>query len=342
MSFPSMTLEEILPLHRAGEFDAAERAYREHLAAQPDDVDALHLLGVVLHQRGDSAAAMAPLLQAVRIAPDVARLHLTLGGVLMQLGQDEAARGAFLRALELDPNLVEAHGVLGHLQLGEGDLDAAENRFRIGRRATDAFEDEDPLILLGLGNVYLARGDGVTASKFLSRAASLRPDDAAIQTALGQSLFAQESFAFAEQALANALRLHPDSSIAKLFLARARMRQNKDDAAREGFSELVAAGKQVFGATAGLGDIARKHGQTVKALKYYKRALELDPTHAGAINACAWCMEKLGDPEAAVRYLSDGVRRSPDADSLRPQLAVLLERLGRGDEAAQVRAALAG
>lgn len=342
MSFPSMTLEEILPLHRAGEFDAAERAYREHLAAQPDDVDALHLLGVVLHQRGDSAAAMAPLLQAVRIAPDVARLHLTLGGVLMQLGQDEAARGAFLRALELDPNLVEAHGVLGHLQLGEGDLDAAENRFRIGRRATDAFEDEDPLILLGLGSVYLARGDGVTASKFLSRAASLRPDDAAIQTALGQSLFAQESFAFAEQALANALRLHPDSSTAKLFLARARMRQNKDDAAREGFSELVAAGKQVFGATAGLGDIARKHGQTVKALKYYKRALELDPTHAGAINACAWCMEKLGDPEAAVRYLSDGVRRSPDADSLRPQLAVLLERLGRGDEAAQVRAALAG
>lgn len=335
-----MTLEEILQLHRGGDTDAAERAYREHVAANPDDVDAWHLLGVLLHRRGDSVAAMEPLRRAVQLAPETARLHLSLGGVLMEIGQEEAARGAFLRALELDPNLVEAHSVLGHLQLRDGDVEEAENRFKIGRRATDMFDSEDPMILLGLGNVHLARGDGLTASKFLARAVELKPDDAASQMALGHAFFSQERFAFAEQAFANALRLRPDSSLAKLFLARARMRQNKDEAAREGFAELVAEGKQAFGANAGLGDIARKLGQTVKALKFYKRALELDPTHAGAVNACAWCMEKLGDPEAAVAYLLDGVARSPDADSLRPQLATLLDRLGRGEEAAQVRAAL--
>jgi Tfp pilus assembly protein PilF len=332
-----MTLEEILQLHRDGDLDAAERAYRDHLAAHPDEVDAWHLLGVLLQRRGDSAAAMEPLLRAVQLAPDVARLHLSLGGVLIQLGQDEAARGAFLRALELDPNLVEAHSVLGHLQLQEGDVDAAENRFRVGRRAISMFDNEDPMILLGLGNIYLARGDAVTATKFLGRAAELKPNDAAIQTGFGQALFAQGSFAFAEQALSNALRLQPDSSVAKLILARSRMRQNKDEVAREGFAELIAADKQAFGANAGLGDIARKHGQTVKALKFYKRALELDPTHAGVINACAWCMEKLGDLESAVHYLAEGLRRSPDADTLRPQLAALLYRLGRADEAEQAR-----
>ena len=103
----------------------------------------------------------------------------------------------------------------------------------------------------------------------------------------------------------------------------------------------MASSGWTFGANAGLGDIARKLGQTVKALKFYKRALELDPAHAGAINACAWCMEKLGDREAAVRYLVDGVAHSPDANTLRPQLASLLDQLGRGDEAAQVRAELA-
>lgn len=336
-----MILEEILQLHRNGDHDAAEREYRAHLAEKPDDAEAWHLLGVLLHQRGDDAAAMEPLLRAVQLEPEVARLHLSLGGVLMELDQTEAARGAFLRALELDPNLVEAHSVLGHLQLRDGDLDEAENRFKIGRRATDMFDNDDPMILLGLGSVQLGRGDGVTAAKFLSRAAELKPGDAAIQTALGQALFAQESFTFAEQAFANAVRLRPDSSVAKLFLARARMRQNKDASAREGFLALIADGKQLFGANAGLGDIARKQGQTVKALKFYKRALELDPAHAGVVNACAWCMEKLGDPEAAVRYLAEGVERSPDADSLRPQLAALLDKLGRGEEAAQVRAALA-
>lgn len=336
-----MTLEEVLQLHRGGDIAAAESGYREHLVDHPDDVDALHLLGVLVHQRGDSAAAMELLRRAVQLAPEVARLHLSLGGVLMQVGQDEAARGAFLRALELDPNLVEAHGVLGHLQLRDGEVDEAENRFRIGRRAVDAFESEDPLILFGLGNVHLARDDATNAAKFLSRAAELKPDDAAIQTALGRAFFAQEAFAFAEQAFTNAVRLSPDSTFAWLFLARARMRQNKDEIARDGFAALLAKGKQEFGANAGLGDIARKLGQTVKALKFYKRALEIDPTHAGAINACAWCMEKLGDREAAVRYLVDGVTRSPDANTLRPQLAALLDQLGHGDEAAQVRAELA-
>lgn len=332
-----MTLEEILQLHRGGDLDAAERAYRERIAAHPDEADAWHLLGVLLQQRGDSTAAMEPLLRAVQLTPEVARLHLSLGGVLLQLGQDEAARGAFLRALELDPNLVEAHSLMGHLQLQDGDVEGAENRFKVGRRAIGMFENDDPMILLGLGNVYLARGDGVTASKFLTRAADLKPNDAAIQTALGQALFAQGSFAFAEQALSNALRLQPDSSTVKLILARSRMRQNKDEAAREGFVQLIADGKQEFGANAGLGDIARKQGQTVKALKFYKRGLELDPTHAGVINACAWCMEKLGDFEGAVRYLAEGLKHSPDADSLRPQLAALLYRLGRGDEAERMR-----
>jgi len=123
-----MILEEILQRHRDGDIAAAERDYRDYLVDHADDVDALHLLGVLLHQRGDSAAAMELLRRAVQIAPEVARLHLSLGGVLMQLGQDEAARGAFLRALELDPNLVEAHGVLGHLQLRDGELEEAENR----------------------------------------------------------------------------------------------------------------------------------------------------------------------------------------------------------------------
>lgn len=336
-----MTLEDILALHRAGDTAGAERAYRDHLAVEPEDVEAWHLLGVLLHQRGDSAAAMEPLLKAVQLAPEVARLHLSLGGVLMQTGQDEAARGAFLRALELDPNLTEAHSVLGHLQLRDGDIDGAENRFKIGRRATDIFEQEDALLLLGLGNVYLARNDAQTAAKFLARAAERKPEDSGIQAALGQSLFATENFAFAEQAFANALRMQPQASTVKLFLARARMRQDKDRLAREGFSELVAEGKQAFGANAGLGDIARKKGQTVKAFKFYKRALELDPGHAGVINACAWCMEKLGDVAAAAGYLQRGIEHSPQADSLRPTLAALLDRLGRTQEAQQVRADLA-
>ena len=92
-------------------------------------------------------------------------------------------------------------------------------------------------------------------------------------------------------------------------IARTRMRQDKIEAAKPLFAELVDDKAQAFAATAGLGDVARKQGQVVKALKFYRRALALDPTSPGAANACAWCMEYLGDLHGAAQYLREGLEQ---------------------------------
>jgi predicted Zn-dependent protease len=315
-----MTLQEALDLHQAGNLDAAEQAYRAHLQTAPDDVDALHLLGVLRQQRGDAPAALDLIRQAIALAPDHAQFHLSLGGAL----------------LALDPNRVETHSLLGHLALQAGERSDAESRFRIGRRA----DEQDPLILYGLGNVYLDRREPANAAKFLSRAAELKPGDAGIQTSLGRALFDQGAFGLAERAFENALQLRPDLGLAKLYLARSRLRQDKLEAARELFAELVDSDVQALSANAGLGDVARKQGRVVHALKFYRRALAIDPAHSGAANACAWCMEQLGDLHGAAQYLADGLRRTPEADELRRPLAELLERLGRSDEALSVRRAM--
>jgi tetratricopeptide (TPR) repeat protein len=332
-----MTLDEALELHKSRNHEAAEQAYREYLLASPEDAAALHLLGVLRHQRGDSIEAEALIRSAIAKMPEDAQYYLSLGGVQMQLGQTGVAQASFETALALDPNYAEAHALLGHLALHDGNDTSAENRFKIGRRV----DEDDPHVLLGLGGVYLARNDFANALKFLTRAAERKPDDAAIQSSLGQALFGQGTFAFAEQAFQNALRLNPGYSLAKLFLARSKMRQDKLEEAREVFAELAESNSQVFGANAGLGDIARKHGQPLRALKFYRRALAIDPAHPGAINACALCMELLGDPASAVGYLATGLEHAPDADELRRPLAILLDKLGRNAEAEQVRQVLA-
>jgi tetratricopeptide (TPR) repeat protein len=331
----TMTLQQALELHQAGRHEEAEHAYRQHLAENPQDADALHLLGVLRQQRHDSDGALELIRQALALAPERAQYHLSLGGTLLRTGDLAAARASFERALEIDPNSIEAHGLLGHLALQAGDHDDAENRFRIGRRA----DVEDPLILFGLGSIHLDRGDPVNAAKFLGRAAQLKPDDAAIQTAFGRALFMQSAFGLAEQAFVNALKLRPDLGVAKLFLARTRMRQNKLEAARELFAELLAAGVQTQFAHAGLGDVARHQGRFVHALKHYRRVLAVDPGHVGASVASASCMEQIGDLDGATQFLAAGLRHAPQADALRRPLAELLDRLGRGEEAAQVRAA---
>jgi Flp pilus assembly protein TadD len=329
-----MTLQEALQLHRDGDLDAAESAYQDYLAATPDDPDALHLLGVLQHQRGRDDAAVATLRSAIAQAPQRARFHLSLGGALMQLGDEPAALASFEQALALDPNSVEAHAVLGYLHLQHGELDQAETRFRTGRRA----EDEDPMLLLGLGNLYLGRGDAERALKFLTRAAERKPEDAMIQLNVGRAFFEAGNFAFAEQAFLNALRLQADLSVARLYQGRIRVRQKQYDAARGIFSGLLDANQQAFGANAGLGDVARAQSRIVQALKFYRRAWMIEPNNPGAANACAWCMEQLGDFAGAAAYLATGLERTPDAHWLRAPLAGLLERAGRADEAARVRA----
>src|SRR5581483_7927204 len=47
-------LDDIIELHRAGRLPEAEAGYRELLAANPDDPEVLHLLGILRGQCGDT------------------------------------------------------------------------------------------------------------------------------------------------------------------------------------------------------------------------------------------------------------------------------------------------
>ena len=46
------TLELAVEHHRAGRLDQAEALYRKVIAIQPNEADALHLLGMLAHQQG--------------------------------------------------------------------------------------------------------------------------------------------------------------------------------------------------------------------------------------------------------------------------------------------------
>ena len=327
-------------MHRNGQLDAADAAYRDiladevsadHVSTDEEVADAAYLLAVLRHQRGDDDEAETLLRRAIALDGNMARYHLALGGVQMHRDEESAALASFQRALELDPNSIEAHGVLGHLTLLAGDAAARKTAFAsaVAPKKTIRRSCSDSAMFTSNA------AKPTNAAKFLARAAEQRPDDAAIQFSLGRALFEQGAYNIAEKALQNALKQRPDLSLAKLFLARAYMRQDKLDEAQALFSELAAGGQQPFGANAGLGDIARRRQQAVRASKYYRRALAIDPTHPGAIIACAWCMEFMKDHAAAERYLTEGLKHATDPQMVRVELAKLLDGLGRAEDAAQ-------
>jgi Flp pilus assembly protein TadD len=192
-------LKESIDLHRQGRLDEAELGYRARLSDHPDDVDALHMLGLLCHQRGDDDEGLALLERARGLAPADASIEATLAGVHFRQGDHAAAKQGYQHALALNPNIGGVHSGLGQIAMMQRDLPAAEQHFRTALRAGD-----DALALAGLGALTLERGDVDTALGYLTRAATLAPDDATVQTMLGQAFAQRGTLAFAEQSFANA------------------------------------------------------------------------------------------------------------------------------------------
>src|SRR5579859_174977 len=80
-------LEQALGRHRAGRLDEAEKLYKQALALQPDDPDALHYLGVVTHQRGDHDKAVELIERAVARRPEAAQMFCNLAEARREAGK---------------------------------------------------------------------------------------------------------------------------------------------------------------------------------------------------------------------------------------------------------------
>jgi protein O-GlcNAc transferase len=104
MSTVDDALTEGLEHHKAGRFAPAEKAYFQVLRSDPDNSEALHLLGVLSHQTGHQNRAESLLQRAIASDPRVAKYHGNLGAVLNALGRREEALASYLTASGLDPS----------------------------------------------------------------------------------------------------------------------------------------------------------------------------------------------------------------------------------------------
>ncbi len=99
--------------HREGRLEEAESLYRRVLRQQPDNVDALRLLGMLAFAAGRPDEAERLLARAIALAPDFAGAHLDLGRVYKEQDRYEEAIESLRRAIELEPGKPQAHYLLG-------------------------------------------------------------------------------------------------------------------------------------------------------------------------------------------------------------------------------------
>src|SRR5271165_3845601 len=96
-------LEAAAALHRAGNLTAARSAYHAILEADPANIDALQLLGLIAHQQERHDEAVRLISEAIALQPNVAAYHVNLGLALMARGEARLAIESYIRAVQLDP-----------------------------------------------------------------------------------------------------------------------------------------------------------------------------------------------------------------------------------------------
>lgn len=177
-------LDQAVKLHRAGHLGQAERLYREALAIQSENPDALHLLGILAHQSGRPEIAVDLIGRAIARQPGSPDFHYNLAHVLHEQGRTAAAVGSLETVLRLAPGHPGARNDLAGLQRHAGRLDEAARHYRWivqhGPAGGAALGD--------LAAVRLEQGHAEEAAVHFAAALALDPDDLDLRNGLIQAL----------------------------------------------------------------------------------------------------------------------------------------------------------
>ena len=114
----------------AGDTAAAEAAYRQALQHQPDQADALQLLGLLERRRGNLGAAEDLMRRSLRARPAQAHVWNNLGNLLERAGRSAEAEASFDEALRLQPIYADAHYNRARVLHAAGRLQQAHDAVR--------------------------------------------------------------------------------------------------------------------------------------------------------------------------------------------------------------------
>ncbi|MCS6952946.1 MAG: tetratricopeptide repeat protein, partial [Bryobacteraceae bacterium] len=308
MSALQDTLEQGLRWQREGRLAEAARCYRRVLEHQPDNPDALHLLGMVEYASGRPEAALGLIAQAIRSRPDVAAFHNNLGNALLASGRPEQACLAFEEALRLTPRYAEALVNYGNaLQ----QLQRWEEAVAVLVRAVE-LEPELPEAYNNLGNALAGRGDLEAAAACLGEALRRQPDYAEAWLNLAHVRRKQQRLEEAAECCRQALRLAPEFFQAHVALAAVLAALGQTAAAERAAREAVRLRPQDPDGWAQRAMCLLEQGRHRAAAACAQQALRLRPEHPQAWNNLGAALMELGCHEAAADCFREAIRLKPD------------------------------
>ncbi|MBI2313376.1 MAG: tetratricopeptide repeat protein [Betaproteobacteria bacterium] len=295
-------------LHGWGDLAGAETLYRKILKAQPENFDALYLLGKLAAGSSRTREAIEFLSQAVAIKGDVASFRYALGAALLSAGDLDRAEDCLNTALRLDPAYAEAYNDLACVLQQRGRLREAEDLFRKALQANPRL----PQAHFNLATVIEDQDLPEQAIDHYRCALELRPDYPQAHHRLGTALNRLGRIEEAAAAYRRALELEPDGDGAYLLLGNIYAAQGKFEDAAECYCRSLDIDDGSPEKWHRLAIVFQLEGKLAQAVDCCHKALERDPSHYDSHFVLGTIFRDQGKYEDALKEFQALVRLKPE------------------------------
>jgi tetratricopeptide (TPR) repeat protein len=352
-----------------GHLEQAEALCAEAAASDPQTAllpTAYNLIGLARYQKGEFEKAIEVYRRAIDLNTELPEPWFNLAVAAHESGRLNEACDAYETAVRLDPNHAKAWSNLGSLHFQANRVPEAVEACR----KAVAIKPDYAKAWDSLSTALLEMGESGEARAAAATAVRLQPGFASAHLKLGVLDFQEDRFEEARDHLLAVLEKHPDSEIARCYLAMSWARLGRIDEAvacchqveeqnREhellwnAWLEVTQAcretGKtaQALGAATKasalrpddpkswfhLGAVQEARGQLEDAVKSYRKAALLKADSGQVWTALGHALYRLKNYADAESAFNEALRIKPQDPMLHYDIGVTREKLGKLEEA---------
>lgn len=367
MSYEVM-FQNAVSLHEAGQFDEAERLYRQILETAPNHPDVLNLLGLVAQAKGAQTEACSLFMQAIKhkpdnpsfyynlafscklankpvealeyfkkvtlLAPQIKETYNEIALLLMLLGNLSEARKNWQYAIDLDNKYIEALANMAWSYRNENsgkaiaDLEALVSDF-----------SSDAIVFYYLVQLYMERGWLDKAWNAAIKAKDLAPTSDEIRVLLGKLSLLDNKTENAKIYFAKAELINPNNVDALLGLANLYSQEGNYREAEIRYKKLLEVGLNNFDVHNNYAEMLQRCNRLSEALEEYRKAILINPKSAEASNNLAMILRDMEDFDEALGLLFNALIYKPEMEKISINITETLIMLSKTDNEKAVKIA---
>jgi tetratricopeptide (TPR) repeat protein len=320
-------------LNQIGHNPEAEQVLGEVIAHarqdDPESVTARDRLAAMLLSRNDVAGATVQIAAVLKSSPGDNDALILQSQILLKSGNPTGAIDNLRSVLRDQPNAVPVMRMLATAYQNNGELGLAEETLRNAVQVSP----QDAASRLALAQTLTNDGKAEQAEPLLEALGKEDPANVSVQQVLFRAQAAQKSYDAALATASNVERLVPNQAVGFYLHGLVEEAQRQTQAAHQDYEQALRIEPQAIEPLAALTrlDLQARHAQAAEAR--LNTLLTQYPNDAPAENLKAQLLQSQGDMVAAITTYQQTIQMAPDWDEGYQGLAQAQLRLGQTDAA---------